>query len=547
MKLHLTFIISLISFFLLLSSVEIYAQAGFFGSSTVPLKPESPLFGTDVTIQNSPSQNQRNIVICSAFNGWLYSVYPFWVNGIQQDSIYYMRSKDNGASWSVLANYSWGITHAAITRVNIIACGNDTINLKIFIGYCTYDSVTTNSTISIVRLNKDLIAEDQILQVTSRYIRDFALVSDGQNPASNSNPFSLGLVFSKGSNSNDSIVFYSSSDGGMSFDSHYNIASTQKYFYKVALSYGTSPSKNSGRYFAAWEEKESENSSIGHIYTAHSEPDFNSPFTKPVCLDSLDQSAINKCRNPKIACQFSNSDNDSSNLTEVIMVEKQLSADSYDTRGFYNLQATTSSHFNEFILSSSSNNKTQSDINFNPYNSTFMLTYYDSTLQSLPFLTKDVNLVNPGTWNIISQGYNDSPDLAAPYPKVALDMGQQQGADVWIKEGTGGNGIAMFDAQYSTYTGVSGNITTVDNQSFNAYPNPCNSLLTITFNLIKTETVKIALYNQVGEETGIIADRSFKNGKNILKYDVSNLSPGAYFLTLTGGDVVRSCKLFIMR
>jgi len=57
---------------------------------------------------------------------------------------------------------------------------------------------------------------------------------------------------------------------------------------------------------------------------AHSEPDFNSPFTTPVCLDSLDSTGINKNRNPKITCQFSIADNDSSNLTEIILAEKWI-------------------------------------------------------------------------------------------------------------------------------------------------------------------------------------------------------------------------------
>jgi hypothetical protein len=91
------------------------------------------------------------------------------------------------------------------------------------------------------------------------------------------------------------ITFYSSSNGVMSFDNTKVVATTSNsYFHKVALNYGRSPSWSTGRYFAVWEAQAGQTSTIGHIYTAHSEPDFNSAFTKPVCIDSVDPSTINK-------------------------------------------------------------------------------------------------------------------------------------------------------------------------------------------------------------------------------------------------------------
>jgi hypothetical protein len=218
------------------------------------------------------------------------------------------------------------------------------------------------------------------------------------------------------------------------------------------------------------------------------------------------------------------------------MAEKQLSVNNYDTRGFYNLQATTSSHFNEFTLSSSSNNKAQPDINFNPYVSVFMLTYYDSTLQSLPFLTHDVNLTNPGTWNIITPAYNDSPNLAAPYPKVALDMLQQQGADVWIKEGTGGNGVAMFDAPYSTYTGVS-KIAGSLGKPIRVYPNPAADRITVEISG-KTQEGNLSIDNIEGQQ---LITNQITSPKTTI--DISNLPCGVYFVRVTNDKTVEVSKL----
>ena len=93
-----------------------------------------------------------------------------------------------------------------------------------------------------------MVTEDNIFQGDSRHICDMALVGDNPYSAKNSNPFSLGLVLSKGAFPTDSLVFYSSSNGGMSFDSHYNIVSTQKYSSKSALLMGKVPQIATGRY-----------------------------------------------------------------------------------------------------------------------------------------------------------------------------------------------------------------------------------------------------------------------------------------------------------
>jgi len=228
------------------------------------------------------------------------------------------------------------------------------------------------------------------------------------------------------------------------------------------------------------------------------------------------------------------------------MAEKQLSPNNYDIRGFYNLQATTSNHFNEFTLSSSTNNKTEPDISFNPYSSTFMLTYYDSTISSLPFLINDVNLANPGVWNILTTAYNDNPDIAAPYPKVALDLGTQQGVNVWVKEGTGGNGIALYDAPTHYWTGISENNATNENLSLQIYPNPCKSNIIVDFELQKASNVTISIYNLVGQPAAMITNQNFSSGKHELKCSV-NLLPGSYLCSYKTDDFLTTQKLMVIR
>jgi len=60
----------------ILFSGTLMAQSGNPGVSANPLTgSRSPIFGKDIVINDQPGQNQQNLSVCSAFNGWLYAVY----------------------------------------------------------------------------------------------------------------------------------------------------------------------------------------------------------------------------------------------------------------------------------------------------------------------------------------------------------------------------------------------------------------------------------------------------------------------------------------
>jgi len=357
----------------------------------------------------------------------------------------------------------------------------------------------------------------------------------------------MAVAYSKPGDGNmDTLYFCSSSNGGMSFDNKRIVTLSNHHIEKVSLSFGRSLSKPEGRYFVAWDEKNPAYAATGHIYTAHTEPYFNSSFTKPVCLDSLDPAAINMGRNPSIACQLNNVNNDSINLTEVVLFDKfNSSTQRYDISGYYNLQATSHTNFKKLNISNSAHYNIQPSINFNHFDSTFMVTYYDSTTQKLIYLLNDFNLENPDNWQFISTGYNDSSHLAAPYPKVVLNQDQKKGANVWVSEGLIGNGVAMFDAPYSTYTGGTENIFS-RKEGFSVYPNPCKSNIIIDFELQKASNVTIAIYNLIGQEVGMITNQDYSSGKHELKCSV-NLLPGSYLCSYKTDDFLTTQKLMVIR
>ena len=376
-----------------------------------------------------------------------------------------------------------------------------------------------------------------------------SLATDNSFPAQNAAPFSLGLLYSKHKKVGnfDSLIFRSSSNGAVSLDQKQVIATSRNVRYgKVDLAYGYSPSKNSGRYFATWEQRENSVSQYGHIYTAHTEPNFNSPFVKPVCLDSLDGSLINNCRKPVIALQSGNFDNDSSNMTEVIVFEKfSHQSNTADLMGYYNLQSAGSGYFKKANIAVTQDNEIEPDISFNQFSRDFYVTYFDSTSGKLPLVTKDINMNNPDIWTTLSSGYNDLTNLIAPNPKVNINPIEEKSLHTWIAENQSGNGMAMFDAEYSTYTGVSKNNESDVVKLFGVFPTPCKTNVSFAFELNESQNVLIRVYDLLGRPISTIADRVYPAGTNTISYDVSGLQSGSYLYSITVKGYVISGKIVV--
>jgi hypothetical protein len=513
----------------------------------LPLKTNrSVLFGKDIIINDLPNENQKRVAVCSAFNGWLYAAVWSRVDGYTSTII--MKSENGGLNWNLFKECGANPLNEILTSFNIVACGNSISNLKLFFGKVSYDTIYHRSVALVGRYNGITgVTEVDLLDEQDEQIYGLAISNDYNYPATNSNPGSLGILYSI-QGVKDSIIFRSSSDGGMTLSNRKVVAVSSHHFNKVALNYGVCPSYNSGRYFAAWEIKSDPGSNFYHIYTAHTNPDITGSFTPPVCLDSLDASAINKCKNPSIACQYGIFNNDSSNLTEVVLAEKYNTANNdYDVIGFYNRRAATSDHFENFNIASTANNEIQPSINFDAFDSSFMVTYFDSTIQKLPFIKNNCNLLFPNTWQVLSPGYNDSSNILRPYPQVISSYFDHLAVTSWIGMRSGDNGKALFDSPSSTYTGGSNENGYPDALQYDIFPNPCSSKCNIQFELKFPQTVKIKMFTTMGQELTVITDQLYMSGKHILEINVSPYPPGSYIFTIVTNRNSTNGKIIIIR
>lgn len=528
---------------------------------TLPLAPNrSPVFGKDIVINDQPDQSQQDVVICSAYNGWLFAAYwyqgPYKSEGMTatQPIVVIVRSKTNGMSWEKIGEYNWTLPSTWISRIDIATTGQSVAEMKLFVGFVQTNNQAPYQASSgyVLRFDAKNGAFEDFLFTNPAGIHtiDLAICSDVNSPAGNASPNSLAILVTQSNtwNSADSLTIYTSSDGGLTLDASKSIAGSpwsSKTFRTCSLSYAWSPTYNTGRYYAVWEMYSGFHQN--NIMTAHSEPNFDSPFTPPVCLDSLSPQNIEMCRNPVIACQVSNSDNDSANITEVVVFEKFIEAtNSWELAGCYNLQSTTSRYFQTFDITDNNDLLFQPDLAFNSENDSFYLTYYDSTGSKLPLLIQGVNMSNPNSWSTASSDYHDLFSLAAPRPKLGYSFEKEDVVMVWGAKQSNGNKVALFDAPYSTYTEIS-DIFLKNPRVVLVVPNPSTGEVNISFSLTNTEKVEIIIRNILGKPIQTICNQDFQEGNHTMTCNFSTLPSGEYLLQFSTASSTLSNKMIIVK
>jgi hypothetical protein len=84
------------------------------------------------------------------------------------------------------------------------------------------------------------------------------------------------------------------------------------------------------------------------------------------------------------------------------------------------------------------------------------------------------------------------------------------------------------------------------------YPNPFNPSTTINFTLIKTENVRMDVYNVLGEKVITLVDRKMNPGKYSVVWNGHDISgrmaaSGIYFYRLISGKMMKTKKMLLLK
>ena len=135
-----------------------------------------------------------------------------------------------------------------------------------------------------------------------------------------------------------------------------------------------------------------------------------------------------------------------------------------------------------------------------------------------------------------------------------LEVGESLSAEVALVIGDGLEDLQVkSDSIYALFGGlvsVEGNksaeIPTKFNLSQN-YPNPFNPVTSIKFTIPEVVNVKISVYNILGREVAVLADREYQAGEYIIRWEAANVSSGIYFIRMEAADYRRTLKMVLLR
>ena len=503
-------------------------------------------YSTDVIVNNAPTLNQRKVSLAVADNGWLYAAFITNEDATFGYGVY--KSTDNGLNWSEFVSYS--SPSEVWYGVKVIVCGP--APYKVYIAklislnstgfYRLYVSTHNGTT------NAFINNPYSYTTASTSPILDFDIVADDALPSCGSSPYGVGLLYSRRSAPLDSIKFVYSTNGGTNFEAPKTVETTMQYCGKVSLAYGYSYTYNCGRYNAVWEAKEHSYSRTGRIQYSRTSYSIDGDFITPVNLD-VEPTVTGLCYNPKIACQFNTLNNDSGNVTAVVVFERagNWSNNDNDIIGYWNNRASSENTWTRYnIDNSSSTNSKQPDINFDSYYNNFLVTYWDSTNTYLPFKVHSFNMTN-SAWVIVTPNYNNNTTMGSllqPYPIIEINNALHQVAHLWSREGTGSNGVVVFDAEYSEI-GIKELITYNNNKINNIYPNPAYGAANIEVELNKSALVEINAYDMTGKKLTNLYKAQIPEGKSTISFNVSNLANGNYVVEMITPDSRTTTKMMV--
>lgn len=106
----------------------------------------------------------------------------------------------------------------------------------------------------------------------------------------------------------------------------------------------------------------------------------------------------------------------------------------------------------------------------------------------------------------------------------------------------------IIDGCAGEYRHASQNMTNIDLNGFNVYPNPVSSQATISYELKSDGEVSFSLFDTTGKQIATLLYNERKvSGSNQFNFDVSGLPAGIYYCTMLANEHIETQKLVITK
>ena len=100
----------------------------------------------------------------------------------------------------------------------------------------------------------------------------------------------------------------------------------------------------------------------------------------------------------------------------------------------------------------------------------------------------------------------------------------------------------------NTITGIENTLgLPTEYKLFNNYPNPFNPSTTIKYQLKKSGSIKLLLYNSIGQIVATLVNENKEAGIYTINYDASNISSGIYFYRIVTKEFVKTKRMILLK
>jgi len=82
---------------------------------------------------------------------------------------------------------------------------------------------------------------------------------------------------------------------------------------------------------------------------------------------------------------------------------------------------------------------------------------------------------------------------------------------------------------------------------FNNFPNPFNPITTITYQLPKSGSVTLKIYDMLGKEVITLVNEQQEMGRYTVQFDASSLASGMYVYQLRVNDYTSTKKMLLLK
>ncbi len=476
-------------------------------------------YGTDVMINNS-ANDELKTELSTAFNGWIFSATLIENTADNKGGILISKSIDNGETWTFVDGYN--VVGTRYEDVDIVVTGTTVNDLVVNVIGVNHNLTTDNYVIYVDRYNASsgmFIGPSFNSNLLTNPVLNVEIAADDKHPALGTTPFGVSLLYAVNGPVSDSLVNYTSADGGATFTTRQTVTISANTIREISLDYGYSTSNSTGNYYAAWEEINTVASDHGQIFTSHTNGGFDQTWITKIALDGINPAYSNTCRNPRISVQHSTSDNVNSSYTAVVTFETELAANNHSIVGAFCTTPESSTNWSAFDLINTSGNELNGDVTFDESSALFKAAYFDSTTHQIHLANTSANMSNPSNWNVQTAVPNDTLSITL-HPIVRLSQGAEL-ALTWNDTRANGNKLAKFDTESNTSgVGLSELQTTV----CTIYPNPTADWCSIQL----TENIGNFAIEIIGLD-GVVCQKMSSTEMNTA-LDIKELAKGAYLL-----------------